>query len=410
MGYRIDVTTLDRAGVFGGAIPTITGSLTGFPPGAQLPADLAVPIPGASPTSVLFPASASGMFPASVVLSDAGATTGQVFRSGVVTLPPSPGQVTLYTAVGGIAPAGVTAFGTSLSGTELALHIADGWKALGYLFGFLPPDAVTITSASISLPAGTSTPGNLSISVTGSVTYRFFLFIPFTQRFTITTTVAIAPSGDGRRPDRVVAVTPSGTTLTLPTVNPSLSPIAATPPVPFNVINGALINALEPAINQAIINAVDTRLGGMMPPQRRTPTCVISARSISITGSGISAQIMLADFGPAIAALPRALLLSVTPAPAPNVQQTYTFRVVARTGGSPIEGATVTLTNRDPTTMQTRLTDSQGNATFTVSLRTETLGGGAHLDGEPRVLRPYATATAPGAQATTLMLTWDEPA
>ena len=91
------------------------------------------------------------------------------------------------------------------------------------------------------------------------------------------------------------------------------------------------------------------------------------------------------------------------------VQQAYTFRVVDRANGSPIDGATVTLTNRNPTTTQTRRTDLQGNATFTVRLRTETLGGGAHLDGDPRVLRPYATATAPGAQATTLMLTWVEP-
>jgi hypothetical protein len=142
---------------------------------------------------------------------------------------------------------------------------------------------------------------------------------------------------------------------------------------------------------------------------RRTPTSVISARTVTITSSGISAQVMLADFGPAVVALPRALALSVTPAPEPNVERTYTFRVVDRADGSPVTGATVALTNHNPTTIQTRLTDPQGKATFTVALRTETIGGGAHLDGDPRVLQPYAVATAPGAQTATLVLTLIEP-
>jgi hypothetical protein len=409
MAYRIDVTPLDVAQVFGGAIPTVTGTLTSvLPGGSKLPPDPAVAIPGASTTSVLFPAATSGMFPASVVLSDTGAGAGQLFRSGVVTLPASPGQVTLYTAVGALLAAELSAFGASLGSTQFATRIADGWRALGYLFGFLPPDSITITSASITPGAG-----SLAISLTGSGTYRFFLFIPFTQTFTISTTVTITPSGDGERTDRVVSVVPTGTTLTLPTADPILRRIGATtPPVPFNLINGTLTDALEPIINRAIINKVDGVVGARVPPVRRTPTSVVSARTLGISPGGISAQIMLADFGPALAALPRTLALSVSPAPVPNVQKTYTFRVVDRATRSPIAGATVTLTNHSPTTTQTRLTDAQGDASFTARLRTESLGGGAldqHLDGDPRLLQPYAAATAPGAQATTLILTLVEP-
>jgi len=402
VAYRIDVTPLDFAMVFGGAIPTVTGTLTGAFPGTstKLAPDTAVPIPGAPPTSVLFPAALSGAFPASVVLSDTGAATGQLFRSGEITLPSSPGQLTLLTAVGAIPATAVTAFGASLGGTQLSTPIADWAKLLlGAFLGFGPPEAITITSATIT--PGT---GSLSIAVTGSVTYRFFLFIPFTQTFTLSTTVTIAPSGDGMRTDRIVSVVPTGTTLTLPTT------MGTRFSVPFNAFNGTLTDRLEPIINRAILNAVDATLRAQMPPMRRTPTCVVSARTVRITSSGISAQIMLADFGPAVVALPRTLALSVTPSPVPNVQRTYTFGVVDRADQSPLAGATVALTNRNPTTTQTRLTDAQGNATFTIRLRTQTVGGSAHLDGDPRVLQPYAVATAPGAQATTLFLTLVEPA
>jgi hypothetical protein len=397
--YRIDVTLLDFGMVFGGATPTITGTLTGAFPGTstKLPPDPSVPIPGAAPTSVLFPAALSGVLPASVVLSDAGAATGQLFRSGEVTLPPSPGQVTVLTAVGAIPSTAVTAFGASLGGTQLSTPIADGVKLLlGAFLGFGPPEAITITSATVTANAG-----SLSVSVSGSLTYRFFLFVPITQTFTIGTTVTIAPSGDGIRTERIVSVVPGGTTLTLPTV-----PF----PIPFDVLNGTLTNTLEPVINRAIVNAVDANLRARTPSMRRTPTCVISARTVRISSAGISAQIMLADFGPAAVALPRTLAMSVTPTPVPNVQQTYTFRVVDRADQSPVAGATVALTNRNPTTTQTRLTDAQGNATFAVTLRAQTLGGGARPDRDPRVLQPYAVATAPGAQATTFLLTVFEPA
>src|SRR6266511_2338097 len=238
--------------VFGGAIPTVTGTLTGAFPGTstKLAPDTAVPIPGAPPTSVLFPAALSGAFPASVVLSDTGAATGQLFRSGEITLPSSPGQLTLLTAVGAIPATAVTAFGASLGGTQLSTPIADWAKLLlGAFLGFGPPEAITITSATIT--PGT---GSLSIAVTGSVTYRFFLFIPFTQTFTLSTTVTIAPSGDGMRTDRIVSVVPAGTTLTLPTT------MGTRFSVPFNAFNGTLTDRLEPIINRAILNAVDATL------------------------------------------------------------------------------------------------------------------------------------------------------
>ena len=79
MSYRIDVTLLDLDGVFAGAFPIWTGTLTSRVPGTsiRLPPDAAVAIPG-TPMSLLFPAALSGVFPASVVLSDAGAPTGQL--------------------------------------------------------------------------------------------------------------------------------------------------------------------------------------------------------------------------------------------------------------------------------------------------------------------------------------------
>ena len=401
MTYRIDVLPLDLATVFGSGGLSVTGTLTSVLTGTSttLPPDPGTPISGAPPTSILFPDVLSGTFPASVVLSDTGAPTGQIFRSGVVTLPPSPGQLTLYTAVGAIPAAAVTAFGASLSGTRLPTPVEDWLKVvLGVFLGFGAPESVTITSATITPGAG-----SLSIVVTGSATYRLFFFVPFTQTFTISTTVTIAPSGDASRTGRIVSVAPAGTSLTLPI--PATFPLSSGGGIslPFNLFNGTLVGALEPAINQAIVNAVDAALRARTPPMRRTATCVISARRVVIASSGISAQIMLADFGPAVVPLPRALALSVTPAPEPGVQRAYTFRVADRADNSPVAGATVALTNRNPITTQTRLTDAQGNAAFTTTLRTQRLGGGP--DGEARLLHPYAVATAPGAQAATLVLT-----
>lgn len=395
MPYRIDVTLLDLGNVFGGAIPAFTGTLTSVVPGTsvRLAPDVAVAIPGAS-TSVLFPAPLSGVFPGSVVLSDAGATTGQLFRSGEITLPPSPGTLTLYTAVGAIPASDVTAFGTSLAGTQLPTPVDDWVKlVLGVFLGFGAPETVAVTSVTITPGAGT-----LSIALTGSVTYRLFFFVPFSQSFSIRTTVAIAPSGDGVRTDRIVSVTPSGTTLTL-------LGTAAPIPIPFSVLNGTIVNLLEPIVNRAIVNVVDARLRAMTPPMRRTPTCVISARTVRISATGISAQIMLADFGPAVVPLPRTLALSVTPTPMPNVLRAYTFHVEDKSDHTPIAGATVALTNHNPTTTQARPTDSQGDVTFTVALHSQTVGGASHADGDPLVLEPYAVATASGAQSTSLSLT-----
>ena len=408
MPYRIDITLLDFAGVFGATTPAITGTLTSVLSGSVTFApDLSVPIPGAPSTSVLFPAGTSGMFPASVVLSDAGSPTGQVFRSGEITLPPSPGRLTVITAAGSISPAAVTAFGSSLGGTQLATPVADGVKlVLGLFLGFGPPESITITSAAITLtppPPMTSGPGSLSITITGSLTYRLLFIVPFTQAFTISTSVAISPSGDGTRTDRIVAVTPSGKTLSL--MVPSIP--GGVLAVPFNVFNGTLVNALEPLVNRAIVDAIDTNLHGRTPPLRRTPTCVISARRIGITSAGISAQLMLADFGPAVVAAPRTLALSVTPAPVSNVQHTYTFRVVDRADQSPVAGATVALTNHNPTRTDTQLTDAQGEAKFMAKLQAEILGSPHNAD--PHALQPYAVATAPGAQAATLILTVFDP-
>ncbi len=395
MPYRIDVTLLDLAGVFGGTTPTVTGTLTAAPP-----TDTGVPIAGAPATSILFPAALSGALPASVVLSDTGALTGQLFRSGRVTLPPSPGQVTVITAVGAIPAPAVTAFGATLSGTQLSTPV-EGWlkAVLGVFLGFGAPESVTITSASV-----TPETGSLSLSITGSATYRLFFFVPFTQTFTISTSVTVTPSGDGTRTGRIVSVVPSGTRLTLPI--PRTTPFSSGGAIslPFDVLNGTLVGALEPAINQAIMGAVDAQLRSRTPPMRRTPTCVVSARRVGITGSGISAQIMLGDFGAVVVASPPILRLSVSPEPTPGVQRTYTFRVTDRAGNSPVAGATVALTNHSPTSTQTRLTDGQGNAAFTTTLRSQRLGGGGP-DREPRLAHPFAVATAPGAQTATLVLT-----
>jgi hypothetical protein len=394
MSYRTDVSIFDLAGVFGGAIPVLSGTLTSTIPGTSLSLgpDPSVAIPGASSTSVLFSAAASGVFPGSVVLSDAAAPTGQLFRSGEIALPPSPGQLTVITAVGEISPTDLAAFGSSLSGSQLSTPVADWAKVLLGLFTFGPPESVTITSATITPGAG-----SLSVVVTGSVTYQLLFFIPFTQTFTISTTVAITPSGDAERTDRIVSVVPTATTLTLPPQT-----------VGFNVFNGKLAALLEPMINQAIADAVDTTLRASTPSMQRTPTCVISARRVAITTGGLSAQLMLADFGPVVAARPGALALSVTPTPAPKIEAQYTFRVIDRSDGSAVPQATVALTNYNPTTTETQPVNMQGEAMFTTRLSAKTLAVSGHQSGGPRVLEPYAVATAPGAQTATLVLTLDD--
>ena len=263
----------------------------------------------------------------------------------------------MYSAVGGIPPAALTAFGASLTGTQLPTPVPDWQKLLlGLFLAFGTPETVTVTSASV-----TPATGSVSIVISGSVTYRLLFFIPFTQAFTIRTSVAIAPSGDGLRTDRIVSVVPTGTTLTLVGTPAAI-------PIPFNMLNGTLTNMLEPLVNRAIVNTVDGIFRARNPPMRRTPTCVISARRIGIGASGITAQIMLADFGPAIVPLPRTLALSVTPAPVPNTTRAYTFHVEDKSSHDPVAGATVAVTNQSPSSTQSGVTDAHGDVTFTLGV------------------------------------------
>jgi hypothetical protein len=137
-------------------------------------------------------------------------------------------------------------------------------------------------------------------------------------------------------------------------------------------IVGAMVQPLiEAAINSAIDGLVAPGLASM--GFLRSPSSVVSARRVTITGSGIALALVLADlFGPAISPIPKSLRAAVSPAAQAGSQRVYTVTVTETTTGTPINQADVVLhnftTNGTAQMLRPLQTNTNGQVTFNVAL------------------------------------------
>ena len=110
------------------------------------------------------------------------------------------------------------------------------------------------------------------------------------------------------------------------------------------MVGGIVQPVLEDKMNQAIDSLVAPGLATL--GFRRSPSSVVSARNLVVSGSGIAMSLVLADlFGPAFSPLPGTLRAQVSPTPQANTQQSYTVTVTNSATGTPVPQANVVLHN-----------------------------------------------------------------
>ena len=175
------------------------------------------------------------------------------------------------------------------------------------------------------VPTLNSPPGSVTFTVTGFFTFRTYYFWTDTISFTGTLVIRPAPSGDPTRPGRILSL--SGTTTSLSTTTTGPSPTLAVAgwflSLVAPLVGGIIQPVLEDKVNQAIDSLVAPGLASL--GFRRSPSSVVSARNVVVSGSGIAMSLVLADlFGPAFSPLPGSLRAVVSPAPQANTQQSYT--------------------------------------------------------------------------------------
>jgi len=227
------------------------------------------------------------------------------------------------------------------------------------------------------VPTLNTPPGSVTFTVTGFFTFRTYYFWTDTITFTGTLVATPAPSGDVTRPSRILNVTLS-TALATTTTGPS----------PTLSLTGLFLSLIAPAvgaISQSPIEAlINSTIDALVAPGLasmgflRSPSSVVSARSVTITGSGMVLSLVLADlFGGAISPIPGNLRAVVSPAPKAGTQQAYTVTVTDSATGTPVPSANVTLHNFTTTGTVQTLGPSQtpappqantGQVTFNVAL------------------------------------------
>ena len=136
---------------------------------------------------------------------------------------------------------------------------------------------------------------------------------------------------------------------------------------------GAIVQPLlEDKVNQAIDSLVAPGLASL--GFSRSPSSVVSARNVVVSGSGIAMSLVLADlFGPAFSPLPAAFAPMVSPAPQANTPQSYpvtvtnsatgTRRAAGERGPPQLHAAGLAQT------LAPVQTDAAGNAPFPATLR-----------------------------------------
>lgn len=349
MPYTVALFPIDLGG-FIGLGPALSGTFVKVTPSAATDTATAT---AASPFTLAF-MTATPPPPGTAVLHVANSgPTGDLFRSGFVTgLPPSPGTLTVLSFPTALTSVSATAFTTMVSARigTIALTLPQ-WAvgAIGALsLGAYIPLRGAVTGVVPTL--NTTPPGTVTLTVTGFFTFQIYYFFTDTITFTATLVIALAPSGDVRQPSRILSVTTGATTLSTTTTGPS--PTLAATGFLLSGIAPILGAILQPQIESAIEAAINGAINGLVAPGLasmgflRSPSSVVSARSVTITGSGMVLRLVLADlFGPAISPIPGSLHAVVSPAPQADGQRVYTVTVTNAAAGTPISQANVTLLN-----------------------------------------------------------------
>lgn len=162
-----------------------------------------------------------------------------------------------------------------------------GWLSYGYIF----PSTITVLSATLTL----GTPGFLTLTLTGTMQVAHFLVWSHTYPWTFTELLSLAPSADPVDTSHILAATYTSPGLSMPGV----TGLVIKPLAPF--MANQVTPTVETLVNQAIPAAVAAQLASANPPQKLSPTAVISANKISIGASSLTLTLTIADiFGPPI--------------------------------------------------------------------------------------------------------------
>jgi hypothetical protein len=270
---------------------------------------------------------------------------------------------------------------------------------LQYLYGVLTlglyiPRSVTISAASLMLPQAPAA-GFLTLTLTGTVTVHQW-WSNSDKPFTLTASVALAPSGDPVDTFRILAATP---------FNASMSIIGGLIVVPalLSSMAAQATTYLEQNFNLAIPQGVAQALAELDPPQQLSPNAVISAYKVDIKPAELTLTLSIADLSePAIVPIPPNMFVEVTPMPQCGEKRNYVVAVYH--GQSPIGGAVVTfetgaggpIENGGPAVKGTTGPDGTVQLNdVTLSSYLYTRGGGK---GPPKILKfnPVLTVSAAG--------------
>ena len=411
MPYTVSLLPIDVAG-FIGLGPSLGGTFTSVAP---TPAVATATATAAASATLNF-ATVTPPPPGVATLHVTNSTpTGDLFRSGLLTsVPPSPGTVTAISFPTSL---------TGLSAAALAARVATVGRIpitppawiVGLVSAATAGTYIPLGGASTGIVPTLNTPaGTVTFTVTGFFTFRTYYFFTDTVGFTGTLTTTPAPSADATQPGRILSLTGTTTSLTTTTTGPSptLAVLGWFLSLVAPAVGGIVQSQLESVVNQAIDSLVAPGLASL--GFIRSPTSVVSARRVVVTGSGIGLSLVLADLlGPAVTPAPGTLHVEVAPTPRSTQQTSYTVTVTNSATGSAVPQATVTLHNFSSTgaaqTIGPLQTDSAGQAKLSAALRgkvTSRVDPMTH-EHERVFLPPTLTVSRSGFSTVTLRLLED---
>lgn len=403
MPYTLNTLIFDLGKYYDAGLPMFSGSIVNSA-GSVLDATAATP---GTPLRLSFASAAvPPATPCAALVIDS-STTGDLVRTGVVgALPPSPGSVNVITVPPALVPAAELM--AAAAAVSMAPTVIPGW--VRWLGGILTGGTFIPLVAVLPAPTVTVGSGTMSVTVTGTLAARVTYFFVRTASFTVSITVAPAPSNDPLNRERVLQLPMTAASLTSTLVTPGLTGFLAS----------VLRSTLEAQINRTIYSRAAEMLAAM--GRRLTPTAVINARRVTVvapstSGGGINLQLGASDlFGNAVMPIPSVLNVSISPVPQSNTQTTYTVTVTDAASGNPVTNATVTLNNYDSNDVLLSITftvDALGRAVFAETLRTKEtyiIVSSRGEDGRPdrerelTTLYPTLRTEAPGYNRVVLTL------
>jgi len=369
MPYIVDLFPIDVGG-FIGIGPALNGTVANVSPTSAT--DTAT----ATTTAPFRLSFATAMPPppgvATIHVANSG-PPGDIFRSGLLTaFPAAPGTVPAISVPTSLTTILAPALAARLAGVGGILLTPPGWvvalMAALSLGTFIPLTGAIGTV----VPTLITPPASLTLTVTGFFVFRVGYFFTDTITFTGTLVTTPAPSGDVTQPSRILSV-PCATSLSVATTGPS----------PTLALAGLFLSIVAPAVGGMAQSAIETlindTINGLVAPGLagigflRSPSAVVSARRVTITGSGLGLALVLSDlFGPAVIPIPLNFNVAVSPPPAAGTQRTYTVTVTNATTGASVPQADVTLhnftANGTAQAVGPLQTDAGGHVTFNVAL------------------------------------------